>query len=56
MSDNSVLLPLTTLDKKITGAQIIKPNGDKKLLSGSQKKGAFIIASELKASPDTIPV
>ncbi|BET95602.1 primase-helicase zinc-binding domain-containing protein [Xenorhabdus taiwanensis] len=54
LSDNSVLLPLTTLDKKITGAQIIKPNGEKKLLSGSQKKGAFIALSELEAYPDTV--
>ncbi|NRN30110.1 toprim domain-containing protein [Photorhabdus heterorhabditis] len=54
LSDNSVLLPLTTLDKKITGAQIIKPNGEKKLLSGSQKKGAFIALSELETYPDTV--
>ncbi|MCC8378819.1 AAA family ATPase [Xenorhabdus sp. PB30.3] len=54
LSDNSVLLPLTTLDKKITGAQIIKPNDEKKLLSGSQKKGAFIAVSALEVSPDTV--
>ncbi|MDC9597762.1 AAA family ATPase [Xenorhabdus anantnagensis] len=52
--DNSTVLTLTTLDKKITGAQIIKPNGEKKLLSGSQKKGAFIALSELEASSDTV--
>ncbi len=50
----SLLLPLTTLNKKITGAQIIKPNGEKKLLSGSQKKGAFIAVSELEAQPETV--
>ncbi|WP_370277173.1 primase-helicase zinc-binding domain-containing protein [Xenorhabdus bovienii] len=27
LPDNSVVLALTTLDKKVTGAQIIKPNG-----------------------------
>ncbi|WP_370689027.1 AAA family ATPase [Xenorhabdus aichiensis] len=54
LPDNSVLLPLTTLDKKITGAQIIKPNGEKKLLSGSQKKGAFIALSEPEAYPYTV--
>ncbi|MDC9588552.1 toprim domain-containing protein [Xenorhabdus sp. XENO-10] len=54
LPDNSVVLPLTTLDKKITGAQIIKPNGEKKLLSGSQKKGAFIAASVLETYPNTV--
>ncbi|OKP00649.1 toprim domain-containing protein [Xenorhabdus eapokensis] len=52
--NNSTLLALTTLDKKVTGAQIIKPDGTKKLLSGSQKKGAFIALSELEAFPDTV--
>ncbi|WP_426576217.1 DUF927 domain-containing protein [Xenorhabdus stockiae] len=54
LPDNSVVLALTTLDKKITGAQMIKPNGEKKLLSGSQKKGAFIAASALEAHPNTV--
>ncbi|PHM69730.1 DNA primase [Xenorhabdus kozodoii] len=54
LEDGSLLLPLTTLDKKITGAQIIKPNGEKKLLSGSQKKGAFIAVSALDEYPDTV--
>ncbi|WFQ80870.1 primase-like DNA-binding domain-containing protein [Xenorhabdus sp. SF857] len=52
--DNSTVLALTALDKKVTGAQIIKPNGEKKLLSGSQKKGAFIAVSELEEHPDTV--
>ncbi|WFQ80081.1 AAA family ATPase [Xenorhabdus sp. SF857] len=52
--DSSTVLALTALDKKVTGAQIIKPNGDKKFLSGSQKKGAFIPVSELEAHPNTV--
>ncbi|WP_342355495.1 phage/plasmid primase, P4 family [Xenorhabdus budapestensis] len=52
--NNSTLLALTTLDKKVTGAQIIKPNGEKKLLSGSQKKGAFVSVSELEENSDTV--
>ncbi|WP_187650952.1 toprim domain-containing protein, partial [Xenorhabdus indica] len=52
--NNSTLLALTTLDKKVTGAQIIKSNGEKKLLSGSQKKGAFISVSELEENTDTV--
>ncbi|WP_244590416.1 AAA family ATPase [Xenorhabdus stockiae] len=54
LPDNSAVLALTTLDKKVTGAQIIKPNGEKKLLSGSQKKGAFIAVSAPEAHSDTV--
>ncbi|PHM70300.1 DUF927 domain-containing protein [Xenorhabdus sp. KJ12.1] len=54
LEDDSLLLVLTALDKKVTGAQIIKPDGEKKLLSGSQKKGAFITVSVLEKNPDTV--
>ncbi|WP_080718349.1 DUF5906 domain-containing protein [Xenorhabdus bovienii] len=54
LPDNSTVLALTTLDENVTGAQIIKPDGTKKLLSGSQKKGAFIAASALEEHPDTV--
>ncbi|MDE1495073.1 toprim domain-containing protein [Xenorhabdus bovienii] len=54
LPDNSAVLRLTTLDKKVTGAQIIKPDGEKKLLTGSQKKGAFIPLSTLEENPDTV--
>ncbi|MBE8598143.1 toprim domain-containing protein [Xenorhabdus sp. BG5] len=56
LEDGSLLLPLTTLSKAVTGAQIIKLNGEKKLLSGSQKKGAFIALSELGDNPDTVVI
>ncbi|CAM4000157.1 primase-helicase zinc-binding domain-containing protein [Xenorhabdus thuongxuanensis] len=52
--DNSTVLTLTALDKKVTGAQIIKPNGEKKFLTGSQKKGAFIAISALEAFPEAV--
>ncbi|MEQ2027936.1 toprim domain-containing protein [Xenorhabdus szentirmaii] len=54
LADNSTVLRLATLDKKVTGAQIIKPDGEKKLLTGSQKKGAFIALSALEERPDTV--
>ncbi|MGJ0637406.1 DUF927 domain-containing protein [Xenorhabdus bovienii] len=54
LEDGSLLLALAALDKKVTGAQIIKPDGEKKLLSGSQKKSAFITVSELEKKPDTM--
>ncbi|WP_420497546.1 toprim domain-containing protein [Xenorhabdus griffiniae] len=54
LKDGSLLLPLVTLDKKVTGAQIIKLDGTKKLLSGSQKKSAFIALSKLGEHPGTV--
>ncbi|MEQ2027264.1 DUF927 domain-containing protein [Xenorhabdus szentirmaii] len=54
LADNSAVLRLTTLDEKVTGAQIIKPDGEKKLFTGSQKKGAFIALSALEEHPDTV--
>ncbi|WP_275381559.1 AAA family ATPase [Xenorhabdus bovienii] len=54
LPDNSTVLALITPGGKVTGAQIIKPNGEKKLLTGSQKKGAFIPLSTLEENPDTV--
>nr|WP_115827584.1 AAA family ATPase [Xenorhabdus cabanillasii] len=54
LSDKSTVLVLTTLDNKVTGAQIIKLNGEKKLLTGSQKKDAFIALSAPGNHPDTV--
>ncbi|MEQ1976721.1 primase-helicase zinc-binding domain-containing protein [Xenorhabdus sp. SGI240] len=54
LEDSSLLLPLITLDKRVTGAQIIKPDGAKKLLSGSQKKSAFIALSDMEEHPGTV--
>ncbi|MDC9606579.1 toprim domain-containing protein [Xenorhabdus griffiniae] len=52
--DNSTVLVLTALDKKVAGAQIIKPNGEKKFFPGSQKKGAFIPLTALEEHPETV--
>ncbi len=43
-----------TLDGTITGAQIIKPNGEKRLVAGTQKKGSFIHLSKITGTPNTI--
>ncbi|KMJ45258.1 propanediol utilization protein [Xenorhabdus khoisanae] len=53
LKDGSLLLVTQTLDGTITGAQTIKPNGEKRLVSGTQKKGSFIPASEITEMPDT---
>ncbi|MER2474248.1 DUF5906 domain-containing protein [Photorhabdus laumondii] len=54
LKDGSLLLVTQTLDGTITGAQTIKPNGEKRLVSGSQKKGSFIPIIEITGTPDTI--
>ncbi|MBD2826727.1 toprim domain-containing protein, partial [Xenorhabdus sp. 5] len=54
LKDGSLLLPLTTLDKKVTGALLIRPDGKRKHLFGTQKKGAFIALSEPDEYPDTV--
>ncbi|MEQ1968162.1 primase-like DNA-binding domain-containing protein [Xenorhabdus nematophila] len=54
LKDGSLLLVTQTLDGTITGAQIIKPNGEKRLVSGTQKKGSFIPLSAITGTPDTI--
>ncbi|PHM46666.1 DNA primase [Xenorhabdus miraniensis] len=54
LKDGALLLVTQTLDGTITGAQIIKPNGEKRLVSGTQKKGSFIPVSEITGTPDTI--
>ncbi|WP_280521866.1 primase-helicase zinc-binding domain-containing protein, partial [Xenorhabdus innexi] len=51
---DSLLLVTQTLDGTITGAQTIKPNSEKRLVSGTKKKGSFIPVSELTGTPDTI--
>ncbi|MDC9581330.1 AAA family ATPase [Xenorhabdus sp. PR6a] len=54
LEDGSLLLPLTTLDKKVTGALLIRPDGKRKHLFGSKKKGSFIALSVLEEQPDTV--
>ncbi|MDE9553387.1 primase-like DNA-binding domain-containing protein [Xenorhabdus bovienii] len=53
LKDGSLLLVVQTLDGTITGGQTIKPNGEKRLVSGTQKKGCFIPVSEITGTPDT---
>ncbi|MDE9433186.1 primase-like DNA-binding domain-containing protein [Xenorhabdus bovienii] len=53
LKDGSLLLVVQTLDGTITGAQTIKPNGEKRLVAGTQKKGSFIPLSEVPVTPDT---
>ncbi len=51
----SLLLALHRVSGELTGAQLINDNGEKRLLPGSQLKGAFI-AVHYPKEPDTIVI
>lgn len=42
LNDGSLLLVLQTMDGTTTGAQVINPDGAKRLIAGTTKKGSFI--------------
>ncbi|ECR8550624.1 DUF927 domain-containing protein [Salmonella enterica] len=45
LPDGSLLLALTNGDGAVTGAQTIKPDGEKRLVAGTVKKGSFFIVN-----------
>ncbi|HEC8340152.1 TPA: toprim domain-containing protein [Providencia rettgeri] len=53
LSDGSMLL-IVQRGSEVTGAQIIKPNGNKRLISGTKKKGSFIPLSEPPEATETV--
>lgn len=44
LPDGKLVLPLVNKDNQITGAQLISPDGNKRLLPGTSKTGSFIPA------------
>ncbi|MGL4858231.1 MAG: primase-helicase zinc-binding domain-containing protein, partial [Enterobacteriaceae bacterium] len=54
LDDSSLLLVLQNIGGEITGAQVIKPDGAKRLISGTQKKGSFITEGELPTQPEVL--
>ncbi|OKP00545.1 TOPRIM and DUF927 domain-containing protein [Xenorhabdus eapokensis] len=54
LKDGSLVLVTQALDSTITGAQVIKPSGEKRFVPGSKKKGSFIPLSPITGTPDTI--
>ncbi|OKP01723.1 primase-like DNA-binding domain-containing protein [Xenorhabdus eapokensis] len=52
--DGSLVLVTQALDGTITGAQVIKPSGEKRFVPGSKKKGSFIPLSPITGTPDAI--
>ncbi|HHL2709068.1 TPA: DUF927 domain-containing protein [Yersinia enterocolitica] len=55
LSDGSLLLVLQGMDGTTTGAQVINPDGSKRLLAGTTKKGSFIPV-RLQPSTEAEPV
>ncbi|MGI3398288.1 primase-like DNA-binding domain-containing protein [Providencia stuartii] len=53
LSDGSMLL-IVQRGSEVTGAQVIKPNGDKRLIAGTKKKGSFMPLSELPETTETV--
>ena len=53
LEDGSLLLVIRRGDE-VTGAQIIRPDGEKRLIAGTRKKGSFIPLSELPETADTV--
>ncbi|MBT0511374.1 DUF927 domain-containing protein [Morganella morganii subsp. morganii] len=53
LEDGSLLLVIRRGDD-VTGAQIIRPDGEKRLIAGTRKKGSFIPVSELPETADTV--
>ncbi|CRG52658.1 TOPRIM and DUF927 domain-containing protein [Yersinia wautersii] len=56
LSDGSLLLVLQTMDGTTTGAQVINPDGSKRLLAGTTKKGSFIPVRLQSPTEDEQPV
>lgn len=53
LDDGSMLLVIRRGDE-VTGAQIIRPDGEKRLIAGTRKKGSFIPLSEPPETADTV--
>ncbi|UYJ85537.1 DUF927 domain-containing protein [Yersinia enterocolitica] len=56
LSDGSLLLILQAMDGTTTGAQVINPDGSKRLLAGTAKKGSFIPVRLQSPTEDEQPV
>ncbi len=53
LEDGSLLLVIRRGDE-VTGAQIIRQDGEKRLIASTRKKGSFIPVSELPETTDTV--
>ncbi|MFV8906888.1 DUF927 domain-containing protein [Serratia fonticola] len=56
LDDGSMVLVLRSIAGAVTGAQVIKPTGEKRLLAGTKKKGAFIASWPLPEEVETVVI
>lgn len=54
IDDGRIFVPLININSEYTGGQFIEPNGNKRLMRGSNKKGAFIWVSPKLGRPDEV--
>ena len=54
LDDGRIFVPLININSEYTGGQFIEPNGNKRLMRGSNKKGAFIWVSPKLGKPDEV--
>ena len=54
LDDGRIFVPLININSEYTGGQFIEPNGNKRLMRGSNKKGAFIWVSPKLGRPDEV--
>ncbi|OTQ77542.1 hypothetical protein B6D23_11390 [Gilliamella sp. N-W3] len=54
LDDGLIFVPLININSEYTGGQFIEPNGNKRLMRGSNKKGAFIWVSPKLGRPDEV--
>ncbi|MFQ0827252.1 DUF5906 domain-containing protein [Serratia fonticola] len=56
LDDGSMVLVLRSMEGVVTGAQIIKPSGEKRLLTSTKKKAAFIALLPLPEQVETVVI
>ena len=54
LDDGRIFVPLININSEYTGGQFIEPNGNKRLMRGSNKKGAFIWVNPKLGRPDEV--
>ena len=56
LDDGSMVILLRDMHGAVTGAQIIKPSGEKRLLAGTKKKGSFVAPLPLPEQVESVVI
>jgi putative DNA primase/helicase len=54
LADGALLVTLTNGNGDVTGAQVIKPDGSKRLVAGTVKKGSFCVVNSVESTETVI--